>query len=253
MKSKTLRRCGDEDVVKAFCVVFLAATAATAQNIQPVHNRADRDGLKSAGFPVAIENLPFSGTAVTTRTPLVGTPETMATAFYRDAQGRTRIEERGGGADPWSAKLSSLLIRITDPVSGVAYLLDTSTHTAIKSKLRALPPVVPSLPSPQTSKLTTTTDLGTRTIMGLECTGTQTSKTLASGPAGNGQPLIVNSQQWYSPDLQIVIARTISDPNRGEIAFSFTSILRAPPNPTLFAPSSEFTIRGPGGVNGSAK
>jgi hypothetical protein len=78
-------------------------------------------------------------------------------------------------------------------------------------------------------------DLGTSTIEGLPATGTRTSTTIAAGAIGNVQPIKIVSEEWFSPDLQVLVLTKHNDPRSGETVYRLLNVVRAEPDPSLFA------------------
>jgi hypothetical protein len=85
-----------------------------------------------------VKNAPYSAEAVTEHVQVLGDGNRIVNKFsssvYRDSEGRTRREQTlkgfgalGNGQEPMQ------LISINDPVAGVAYSLDSRSHTAVKS------------------------------------------------------------------------------------------------------------------------
>jgi hypothetical protein len=86
-------------------------------------------------------------------------------------------------------------------------------------------------------------DLGHQTIEGLTATGTRTTTVIPAGAIGNEQPIRVVSEQWYSPDLQLLVLTKFSDPRSGETTFRLTNISRAEPDRSLFAVPPDYTVK----------
>lgn len=195
---------------------------------------------------------PFSGKEVTNETQTLedGThiTRTNTAQFYRDSQGRTRIERTFSGVGPWSGGTPKTTIEIFDPVAGLMYMLDPSTSTATKMTLPA-PPTAAQIAkheaehqAMQSSEQATTTSLGTQTIQGVSCTGTQTTLVIPVGKVGNDRAITVTTQRWYSPDLQITVQSKHTDPRMGERDFTFQNLSRAEPDPSLFQPPASYTL-----------
>src|SRR5205085_10018158 len=76
-----------------------------------------------------------------------------------------------------------------------------------------VPPVPPMPPMPGVQSMMfhnlgalgkgTTTSLGTKTFEGVKAEGKQTTWTIAAGQVGNRAPIVVTSESWYSPELQV--------------------------------------------------
>ena len=86
-------------------------------------------------------------------------------------------------------------------------------------------------------------DLGVQTINGVSAQGTRYTHTIAAGQMGNDKAIVVTSERWYSPDLQIVVKTTRNDPRFGETTYTLTSIQRQEPAATLFAVPADYTVQ----------
>jgi hypothetical protein len=181
--------------------------------------------------------------------------------LYRDSQGRTRRETPLPAAGPLaSSGQPKTFVTIFDPVASSAYVLHTDTKVAEK------------LPTPPGGKKNAgdfqakfeariqkevaagtlkKDDLGVQTINGVSAQGTRYTHTIAAGQMGNEKPIVVTSERWYSPDLQIVVKTTRNDPRLGETTYTLTSLQRQEPAATLFAVPADYTVqaakRGPRG------
>ena len=100
----------------------------------------------------------------------------------------------------------------------------------------------------QPSKAETKTEkLEARTIEGVQAQGTRITTTIPAGEVGNEQPIQIVNENWYSPELQVVLMTTHSDPRFGTTTYRLTNIQRAEPAATLFQVPSDYTVKeGPG-------
>jgi hypothetical protein len=98
--------------------------------------------------------------------------------------------------------------------------------------------------SPQASKgmETKTESLGTKTIEGVQVTGTRSTQTIPTGTIGNDKDLNVTRETWYSPELQLVIQSTQSDPRFGQTTYTLKNIQQGSPDVTLFQVPANYTI-----------
>jgi hypothetical protein len=85
--------------------------------------------------------------------------------------------------------------------------------------------------------------LGKQTIEGVEAEGTRTTVTIPAGEIGNERPIVIVSERWYSPELQLVVMTRHSDPRFGETSYKLTNINRAEPAKSLFEVPSDYTIK----------
>lgn len=89
--------------------------------------------------------------------------------------------------------------------------------------------------------------LGKQTVEGVEAEGTRTTVTIPAGEIGNERPIVIVSERWYSPELQLVVMTRHSDPRFGETTYKLTNVNRAEPAKSLFEVPSDYTIKeGPG-------
>ena len=86
-------------------------------------------------------------------------------------------------------------------------------------------------------------DLGERVVEGVTAPGTRTTIVLQTGTVGNEQPIAILSEQWFSPDLQVLVSIRHSDPRGGETTFRLTNIVRAEPDRSLFEVPADYTIK----------
>ena len=76
--------------------------------------------------------------------------------------------------------------------------------------------------------------LGTQTIEGVTAEGTRDTRTIPAGAIGNERPIVITSETWTSPDLQMVVLSKRNDPRFGETVYKLTKITRGEPDPALF-------------------
>jgi hypothetical protein len=90
---------------------------------------------------------------------------------------------------------------------------------------------------------TTTEPLGAKTIEGIQVTGTRTTSTLPAGTIGNEKDLTITREEWYSPDLKLLVQSTQNDPRLGQTTYTLTDIQQGPPDETLFQVPADYTIQ----------
>jgi hypothetical protein len=200
-------------------------------------------------------------------------------AVYRDSAGRMR-REHGlaviGGLVSGSGGPQS--VQISDPNTGVSYMLDTENRRAVKLavpkagafaaaaasrtssdvfEIALPPPPQPPPPSPAAGTQAAVfyraerfeqlapavvERLGTQTIEGVTTEGTRSTTTIPAGGIGNEQPILIVSERWFSPELKVLVLSRQSDPRFGETTYRLTKIVRADPPPELFEVPSDFTV-----------
>ena len=86
-------------------------------------------------------------------------------------------------------------------------------------------------------------DLGKQNIEGVAASGVRSTTTIPAGDIGNLQPIKVVSEQWFSPDLQVLVMTRHTDPRTGETIYKLQNIVRAEPDRTLFTVPADYTLR----------
>ena len=211
-----------------------------------------------------VKNAAFSAESVTEHVQTLADGNRLtrkSTArIYRDAAGRTRREHdlnRRGTTDPTGD--AAQLIVINDPVGRVNYVIETKTGEARK---RDLPPpqVMEAMQkargdSAPFSVLMPTSiahrrmredddaqapaapvreKLPSQVIEGVLAEGTRTSLTIPAGEFDNDQAMIISHEEWYAPELHMIVLMKHNDPRFGETTFRLTNLLRSEPSADLF-------------------
>jgi hypothetical protein len=201
--------------------------------------------------------------------------------IYRDAAGRTRREHEmtRRGSISASGETPRLLV-INDPVGRVNYVIETQTGTARKTQLP--PPQVMEafsrargdnapfsvlMPTSAAHRRMSESDdaqppakpvkekLPAQVIEGVLAEGTRTTLTIPAGEFDNEQPLTISHEEWYAPELHMIVLMKHNDPRFGETLFRLTNINRSEPAAELFqlppgyrvVDDRERELRGPGG------
>jgi hypothetical protein len=92
--------------------------------------------------------------------------------------------------------------------------------------------------------------LGRQLVEGVQADGTRVTITIPAGEIGNERPIQIVRENWYSPELQMVVMSRHTDPRSGETTYRLTNINRAEPAKSLFEVPPGFTVSEglPGGV-----
>ncbi len=215
-----------------------------------------------------VKGAPFSATSSseTTQTLQDGTVihRTTQGALYRDSQGRSRREITFTGAGPLAAAGGThKMVAIFDPVAGVHYMLNADKKVAHKmtipagrdgansDKAQAFQEKMQAREQQEeASGALKTESLGTQMVNGVNAQGTRTTHTIAAGEIGNDKPIQVVSERWYSPDLQIVVKTTRTDPRMGTTTFSLSNVQKTEPAAALFAVPADYTVKEGGPEHG---
>jgi hypothetical protein len=191
-----------------------------------------------------VKNEPFSADIVIedTRRLFDGSTVTkkMQGSIYRDAAGRTRREqplEMVGGV---TIDKPQTLVFINDFAADTQYFLDLNGKTARRNRIGHGGPPRDGDGPPDAK----TESLGTKTIEGVIVEGTRTTFEIPAGELGNDTPIQVVTENWISPDLQMIVMSRHLDPLSGEHIFKMVNIRRVEPPASLFTVPPGFKIEG---------
>jgi hypothetical protein len=197
----------------------------------------------------------------------------------RDSEGRTVRIQRLGPLGPLMASGAAhdggpTLTTIFDPVANTHTDYTSDSKTA---HLMSMPPMPPGPPAggvvatgrgfrvsaaagmvvgagpalvsggqsisqfggPMTAK---TEPLGTKTIDGVNVTGTRSTSVIPTGTIGNEKDIAITHETWYSPDLKLVIQSTSDDPRFGQTTYSLTKLEQREPDAGLFQIPADYKV-----------
>jgi hypothetical protein len=222
------------------------------------------DAMDFVGFEAGlggktVTGAPFTATITVQRTQTLADgnqiDHSTSGTIARDSLGRVRREMTlpAIGAYATSNQGAPHVIFIDDVVSGMQYILDPSRKIAHEVRLqlgarlnragRRQKQADTSVPSAEDG---TTTSLGTETINGVQAQGTRYTRTIPVGQIGNEKPIVITTERWYSPDLQMYVMTKTTDPVRGDSIRQLTNVQMSEPDPSLFQVPSGYTVqRGP--------
>jgi len=215
-----------------------------------------------------VTGAPFTATFTTKQTQTLADGNQIQRSttgtIARDSQGRTRRDLTLAGIGPWAAsgRPAPHVVMIDDVVANTQYILNPNTKIAHQVQpppfgrhhgrkdgafaQRGAPPppddAEPDDAGPR-RKDVVTTSLGTQTINGVPAEGTRYTRTIPAGAIGNQNPIVITTEKWYSPDLQVVVLRKHDDPRTGETITQLTNIQRGEPDASLFAVPSDYTVK----------
>lgn len=245
---------------------LMLSVAAEAQRrgpgLPPFDAPIELMGFEGMHGGKVVKGAPFSATATaqTTETLQDGSQihRTTQIAMYRDSQGRSRHETTFNGFGALAAEGGpKKMISISDPVAGARFLLNEDQKVARRMSFREGPDsatadarIAARLSKRESRRaeqeaagLLKTESLGTQMVNGVSAEGTRVTRTIPVGQIGNDKALQMVSERWYSPDLQIVVKSTRTDPRFGTTTYNVTNIQRTEPAATLFTVPSDFTVQ----------
>jgi hypothetical protein len=85
--------------------------------------------------------------------------------------------------------------------------------------------------------------LGTRDFEGVKADGTETRHTIPAGEIGNEKPIVITTERWFSPELQLVVYARTRDPRAGETTYRLANLRRGEPAAELFRVPADYSRR----------
>jgi len=223
-----------------------------------------------------LKGAPYSAETVSDRTQVLADGNRIVQhstgRVYRDAEGRVRREEDrpSGGAR----------VSITDPVAGVSWSLDPETHVAFRTSSVVNTTILNKVEAAKVevaraaaagaesrreggdvavfgpagglvelrrrggaTEQRTADVLTARPIEGVMAEGKRTTVTIPAGAIGNVQPLVTTTEEWTSPELQVLVFTDHKDPREGQSTYRLVNITRGDPPASLFQVPADYTIR----------
>ena len=175
--------------------------------------------------------------------------------LYRDGQGRTRVErELPPQVLANNPRMEPVQVTINDPVSGDRIELHAQTKTAIVVHGAAAPALPAQAEAPKIFVMfarhlygandpgwSKPVSLGEKSFDGVRATGQRQQYPVPAGAIGNEKPITLTVEQWFSPELSLVIAKSGTSTLGGEFSNQIENIVRGEPNPSLFQIPSDYT------------
>lgn len=223
--------------IKIAPVLFLAFLALTINaNAQTKNNPvSENNTVRKFTAPV-----PYSAEAVSERLQTLNDGNKIKTTtkelIYADSKGRIRRE-----TESLFNNKTQKSINIRDIPAGVDYYLNPITKIAYRIPIKTFSPGSQRI-SPPTGYSTTSESLGKKMIEGFETTGTLSITTIAPGTIGNEKPLETTSENWFSPELRVLVLSKRKDPQNGDYTYEMKNIKREEPDAALFSIPSDYKI-----------
>ena len=89
----------------------------------------------------------------------------------------------------------------------------------------------------------TTNALGFKDFDGVRAEGKSVSYTIPAGEIGNKNPIVVSTETWTSPDLQVVVYSKHSDPRVGETIYRLANLKRSEPPVGMFTVPDGYALK----------
>ena len=256
--------------------------AAKEQQLQVLTEKIAGIGLHVSVESRPVIGAPYSAEAVSESVQVLTDGNRIvrrsALRVYRDANGRTRREELGSDGQVVSVSINDPAKGISlmfDPAVNIArrtgvatfiaeagvaggaasskeitltYTQEAKAHvemkTAQEAELKAKQHADQAAAPHAGGELRATKeDLGQQVIEGVTAKGTRTTTVIPAGAIGNELSITVTSEEWFSPDLKVLVMTKHADPRSGETTYRLTGITRGEPDPSLFELPAGVTIR----------
>lgn len=226
-------------------VLGLAALQCAAQSTASDGNA--RTFIQGIDIP-AIPNAPFTAKVVVTWNQPLNGGGTISRSYYtmvaRDSQGRVRRETRGfvpaaSGAEPRLRSFS-----ISDPVAGTRTVCVSAKMTCKTGSFQPSNKVSDDANAAlgNSSGNVQRVSLGEQLVDSIRAEGSREVTTIAAGQSGNNQTVISKREVWYSPDLQMDLSVSRTNPQLGTVTLSVTNLVRAEPAASWFAIPSGYQM-----------
>jgi hypothetical protein len=85
-------------------------------------------------------------------------------------------------------------------------------------------------------------ELGTRDFEGVSADGTRRTTIIPAGAIGNDRPIEIVYERWFSKELGLVVYSKNTDPRFGEQTYKLINLVRAEPDPALFAMPTGYKV-----------
>jgi hypothetical protein len=208
----------------------------------------------------SVAGAPLSGTVIVTRDTTLADGNKIhhesQAKVYRDSQGRVRRELGVDLVTPATGSVKRNLVVIVDPTAGKRYVLNPDNKTAREMPAHgarhgenaAMGHTMGGTDGPGGPAgaggpgAVTKEQLGTKTVNGVQAEGVRVTRTIAAGAIGNDKPIIVVTERWYSPDLQIAVMTVHTDPMMGTVTTKLVNVTRGEPDAALFQVPTDYTV-----------
>jgi hypothetical protein len=205
-----------------------------------------------AGVEYSLKGQPYSMVEKTTTVRTLADGTTMRSTHeerkMRDAEGRTRVDI----LHEFKNEVTIVITTISDPVTRTRTTLNVRQKMAYTFHLPELKPAAPvdekklaelraaakSRPTPNFQR----ENLGQKNVSGIFAEGTRTTRLIPIGMEGNDREIRVVTEQWVSPDLKVIVARSVNDPRSGQITMEVSDLLRGDPDAALFQVPADYKM-----------
>jgi hypothetical protein len=233
-------------------VAVLAAFAASLSAQEPFANTRPAGKNPDVAANPGAENMyvspkpgqPFTGKSVVTWTSRDGSTSHFAfmSMLARDSSGKLYFESRRRMAESGEIQPRWNFI-IIDPKEETRTTCYVATKTCRINAFRRIS-YAESEKSEDIPRASTmeTVSLGTNVIDALTVVGTRETTSVAAGAYANAKPLVITRELWHSPELDLDVSITKTDPRSGTFTRKIEILSRGEPDAEYFAIPSDYTF-----------
>jgi hypothetical protein len=187
---------------------------------------------------------PFTGKSVVTWTSPDGSSSHFAfmSMLARDSSGRLYFESRrrmveSGELQP---RWNFIIIDPKEQTRTTCYVSTKSCRiNAFRRDSYAQSGKTEDAPRATTME---SVSLGTNVMDALTVEGTRETTSVAAGAYGNSKPLVITRELWHSPELNLDVSITKTDPRSGVFTRKIEILSRAEPDPEYFPIPGDYTF-----------
>jgi hypothetical protein len=206
-----------------------------------------------AGVDYAMKGQPYSMVEKTTTVRTLADGTTMRSTHeerkMRDAEGRMRVDTM----HEFKGETTIITTTVSDPVARTRTTLNVRQKMAYTFHLPELKPAAPPVDEKKLEELRAAAKsrpvpnfqmekLGQKSVSGIFAEGTRTTRVIPIGLEGNDREIRVVTEQWVSPDLKIVVARSLDDPRYGQSTMEVSELQRGDPEAALFQVPADYKM-----------
>jgi len=85
--------------------------------------------------------------------------------------------------------------------------------------------------------------LAPRMLEGVRVEGHRVTTTIVAGAIGNELPITIVSEEWVSPELQVLVMTQRKDPRSGDSSYRLLNVVRREPDPSLFQVPPDYIVK----------
>jgi hypothetical protein len=233
-------------------VIVSFASAGSLSSQEPYSNTRPSGKVPDVAAEPGADNMyvppkagePFTGKSTVMWTSLDGTQSHFAfmSMVARDSSGRIYFESRrrmgqDGEIQPrWN-------FSIVDPKEETRTVCYVLRQTCRMNAFRLIS-YADSERVEDVGRATTmeTTSLGTSVIDALTVEGRRETTTVAAGAYNNAKPMMITRDVWHSPELDLDVAITKTDPRSGTFARKIEIVSRGEPDAEYFSIPKDYTL-----------